>query len=81
MEIEVLGTGCAKCKSTCDLFQRTAQEAGKTVIIDKVEDMRQIVGFGVTTTPAVVVAGKAVHKGSAPSREQVLGLLSSEAAR
>jgi|GEM_PF-3196666 len=47
MEIKVLGPGCAKCKATADLIARVADETGKPVTIDKVEDMRQIVGFGV----------------------------------
>ena len=52
-----------------------AGETGKDVTIDKVEDMRQIVGFGVMTTPAVVVGDKVVHKGSVPSHDQVLSWL------
>ncbi|OJY30043.1 MAG: thioredoxin family protein [Rhodobacterales bacterium 65-51] len=75
MEIKVLGPGCAKCKATADLITRVAGETGKDVTIDKVEDMRQIVGFGVMTTPAVVVGDKVVHKGSVPSHDQVLSWL------
>ena len=72
MDIKVLGTGCAKCKATVEIIDRVARETGKEIALEKVEDMRQIVGFGVMTTPAVVVAGKVVHKGSVPSRDQVL---------
>ncbi|PYF08158.1 small redox-active disulfide protein 2 [Rhodobacter viridis] len=72
MEIKVLGTGCAKCKATADLIAEVAAEAGKKVEIVKVEEMRQIVGYGVMATPAVVVAEKVVHKGSVPSRAQIL---------
>lgn len=75
MEIKVLGPGCSKCKATADLITRVAGEAGKTVAIEKIEDMRQIVSFGVMTTPAVVVGGKVVHKGSVPSRDLVLSWL------
>lgn len=75
MEIKVLGPGCAKCKATADVITRVAGESGKTVQIEKIEDMRQIVSFGVMTTPAVVVGGKVVHKGSVPSRDQVLSWL------
>ena len=75
MEIKVLGTGCAKCKATADLITRVAAGAGKVVQIEKIEDMRQIVGFGVMSTPAVVVGGKVVHKGSVPSQDQVLSWL------
>ncbi|MDP3961265.1 MAG: thioredoxin family protein [Pseudorhodobacter sp.] len=75
MEIKVLGPGCAKCKATADLINRVAAETGKSVQIEKIEDMRQIVGFGVMTTPAVVVGGKVVHRGSVPTHDQVLSWL------
>jgi small redox-active disulfide protein 2 len=75
MDIKILGTGCAKCKATADMITRVAGEAGRTVSIEKIEDMRQIVSFGVMTTPAVVIGGKVVHKGSVPSHDQVLGWL------
>jgi len=75
MEIKVLGSGCAKCKATADLITRIAAETGTAVQIEKIEDMRQIVGYGVMSTPAVLVGGKVVHKGSVPSREQVLSWL------
>ncbi|ADE87338.1 thioredoxin family protein [Rhodobacter capsulatus] len=79
MEIKVLGTGCAKCKATADLIAQVAAEAGKPVEIVKIEEMRQIVGYGVMTTPAVVVGEKVVHKGAVPSRDQVLVWLQEEA--
>lgn len=75
MEIKVLGPGCAKCRATADMITSVAAETGKAVTIEKIEDMRQIVGFGVMTTPAVVVGGKVVHKGSVPSHDQVLSWL------
>ncbi|MFN4141232.1 thioredoxin family protein [Aestuariivirga sp.] len=75
MEIKVLGPGCAKCKATVDVIDRVAKETGKAVSIEKIEDMRNIVSFGVMTTPAVVIEGKVVHKGSVPSHDQVLAWL------
>lgn len=75
MDIKVLGPGCAKCKSTVELIDRVARETGKDVALEKIEDMRQIVGYGVMSTPGVVIAGKVVHVGSVPTREQVLSWL------
>lgn len=75
MEIKVLGPGCAKCKTTVDLIDRIAKETGKAVVLEKVEDMRQIVSYGVMSTPGVVVGGKVVHVGSVPSRDQILSWL------
>ncbi|MFN4125277.1 thioredoxin family protein [Pannonibacter indicus] len=71
MEIKVLGPGCAKCKATADLIARVSAETGTPVTVEKIEDMRQIVGYGVMTTPAVVIGEKVVHKGSVPSHDQV----------
>ncbi|MDP2739532.1 MAG: thioredoxin family protein [Pseudorhodobacter sp.] len=75
MEIKVLGPGCTKCKATADLINRVAAETGKSVSIEKIEDIRQIVGFGVMTTPAVVIGGKVVHRGSVPTHDQVVAWL------
>jgi small redox-active disulfide protein 2 len=75
MDIKVLGPGCAKCRATAEMIARVAGETGRAVNIEKIEDMRQIVGYGVMTTPAVVVGGKVVHKGSVPSRDQILAWL------
>lgn len=75
MDILVLGPGCAKCKTTAELVARVAAEHGRSVNVVKVEDMRQIVSYGVMSTPAVVVGGKVVHKGSVPTADQVLGWL------
>ena len=79
MQIKVLGACCSNCKTTADLITSVAADAGKLVEVIKVEDMRQIVGYGVMTTPAVVVGEKVVHKGSVPSRAQVLAWLQEEA--
>lgn len=72
MDIEVLGPGCPKCKTTADLITRVAEETGKAINLVKIEDMRQIVSYGVMTTPAVVIGGQVVHKGTVPSRDQVM---------
>lgn len=75
MEIKVLGPGCAKCKATVDLIGAVAKEAGAEVQLTKVEGMREIVSFGVMSTPGVVIGGKVVHVGSIPSRDQIKGWL------
>ena len=75
MEIQVLGPGCAKCKATVELINTVAKDTGREVAVEKVEDMRRIVGYGVMSTPGVVIAGKVVHAGTVPTREQVLGWL------
>ncbi len=75
MDIKVLGTGCAKCRATVDLIEKIAAETGAGIALEKVEEMRAIVGYGVMSTPAVVIDGKVVHKGSVPAPEMVRGWL------
>jgi small redox-active disulfide protein 2 len=70
-DIKVLGTGCAKCKSTVAIIEQVAGAKGIPVKLEKIEDMQQIVGYGVMSTPSVVIDGKVVHSGGIPSREKV----------
>ena len=69
--IKVLGTGCAKCKSTVGLINDVASQANTEIVLEKVEDLPQIMAYGVMSTPAVVVNDVVVHKGGIPSREQI----------
>ena len=71
MDIKVLGTGCANCKTTIALIEQIAQAKGVPVTLSKVEDLRDIVGYGVMSTPGVVVDGKVVHAGGTPSRDKI----------
>jgi small redox-active disulfide protein 2 len=57
MRIQVLGTGCAKCKTLAANAERALQELGHAGTVEKVEDVREIMRFGVMTTPALVVDG------------------------
>lgn len=75
--IKVLGTGCAKCKSTVQLIEETARDQGVAVAVEKIEDLAQIMAYGVMSTPAVVVDETVVHKGGLPTREQVSQWLAS----
>lgn len=70
-DIKVLGSGCSKCKITIKQIERVAQEKGIVIAIDKVQDRQAIVGYGVTSTPAVVIDGIVVHAGGVPSRDKI----------
>ncbi|HEB67376.1 MAG TPA: thioredoxin family protein [Gammaproteobacteria bacterium] len=67
--IKVLGTGCANCKATQKIIEETARALGVDVEIEKVEDIGEIMGYGVMSTPGVVVDGKVVHAGGVPDRK------------
>ena len=69
--IKVLGTGCANCKTTLKLIEDMAAAKGVAVRLEKVEEIRDIMGYGVMSTPGVVVDGKVVHAGGVPSREKI----------
>ena len=71
MDIKVLGTGCANCKTTIALIEQIAQAKGVPVTLGKVEELREIVGYGVMSTPGVVIDGKVVHAGGIPSRDKI----------
>jgi small redox-active disulfide protein 2 len=71
MDIKVLGTGCANCKNTIALIEQVARAKGVPVTLSKVEELRDIMGYGVMSTPGVVIDGKVVHAGGVPSRDKI----------
>ncbi|MBE0588202.1 MAG: thioredoxin family protein [Hydrogenophaga sp.] len=71
MDIKVLGTGCTNCKNTIALIDQVAKAKGVEVQLEKVEELRDIMGYGVMSTPGVVINGKVVHAGGVPSREKI----------
>ena len=71
MDIKVLGTGCANCRTTIALIDQVAKAKGVAIQLEKVEELRAIMGYGVMSTPGVVINGKVVHAGGVPSREKI----------
>ncbi|MDI6750364.1 MAG: thioredoxin family protein [Rhodocyclaceae bacterium] len=69
--IKVLGTGCANCKTTLKLIEEVAAAKGVAVQVEKVEELKDIMSYGVMSTPGVVIDGKVVHAGGIPSREKI----------
>jgi small redox-active disulfide protein 2 len=76
MEIKVLGTGCAKCKALEKLTREVVDEMKIDATVTKVEDITEIMKFGVMVTPALVVDGKVVLKGRLPAASEIKQLLS-----
>jgi small redox-active disulfide protein 2 len=70
-DIKVLGSGCANCNTTLKLIEEVAQVRGVEVKLEKVEDMAAILGYGVMSTPGVVIDGKVVHAGGVPDRKKI----------
>jgi small redox-active disulfide protein 2 len=69
--IKVLGSGCANCKTTLKLIEEVAQARGVAVNLETVDDMAAILGYGVMSTPGVVIDGKVVHAGGVPDRKKI----------
>jgi small redox-active disulfide protein 2 len=78
MEILVLGTGCAKCKSLEKAVHEVVVQNGINATITKVEDIMEIMKFNIMTTPALVVDGKVVVKGRVPSNNEIKELLTTK---
>jgi len=70
-EVIVLGSGCAKCQKTAALIETVARERGVEATVLKETDPAVIMGYGVMSTPGVVVNGEVRHTGSMPIRAQI----------
>lgn len=70
-DVKILGTGCANCKNTLALVEAVARERNVQIALEKVEDLPAIMGYGVMSTPGVVIDGVVVHAGGVPARSKV----------
>ncbi|MEZ4412778.1 MAG: thioredoxin family protein [Gemmatimonadales bacterium] len=73
IDIKVLGSGCSNCKSTAGLIETVARAKGVEFTLTKVEDMKDIMSYGIMSTPGVVLDGQVVHAGGVPTRSKVEG--------
>lgn len=75
MEVKVLGTGCAKCKTLERITREAVQELNLDVSIEKVEDIQKIMEYGIMFTPALVIDGKVVLSGKVPNLREMKDIL------
>jgi len=68
---KVLGSGCKNCVNTARLIEDKAHALGVEATVEKVTDMAAILGYGVMSTPGVVLDGKVVHAGGVPAADKV----------
>ncbi|HET9571287.1 MAG TPA: thioredoxin family protein [Bacteroidales bacterium] len=71
MEIKILGTGCPRCKTLEKMTREVVDQNGISANIEKVEDIIQIMQYGVMSTPALMVDGVVVIKGRVPSSDEI----------
>lgn len=69
--VKILGPGCKRCVATADMVEAEAAKLGVQVSIEKITDYAAIAGYGVVSTPDVVIDGKVVHAGGLPKPEDV----------
>ncbi|GAG79154.1 unnamed protein product [marine sediment metagenome] len=75
MEIKILGTGCPKCKALEKATINALAELDIAANVSKVEDIMQIMNYGVISTPALVINEKVVIKGRIPSENEIKEIL------
>ena len=76
-DVKVLGSGCTNCKTTQKLIEDVTEENGIPITLEKVEDMAQIMSYGVMSTPGVIIDGKVAHAGGVPDKTTILSWFSS----
>lgn len=76
MEVAILGPGCARCKATEKAVREALREMGKEATVVKVEDIKEMIRYGISMTPAVAIDGAIKLAGKVPSVEEMKSLLS-----
>ena len=71
MKIEILGTGCPKCKMLESNVKRAVEESGIKAEINKVTDIAKIIEYGVMSTPALVIDGEVKCYGRLPDVNEI----------
>lgn len=71
MKIEILGTGCPKCKKLNELVEEAINDLGVSAEIIKVTDINKMIDYGVMVTPALVIDGEVKVAGKVPNKQEV----------
>lgn len=77
MEIKILGSGCAKCKSLYEITKQAVEALGIEASLVKEEDMMKIISYNVMRTPAIVIDEKVVSQGKEHTVESAKKLIQS----
>jgi len=75
MLIQVLGTGCAKCRTLYETVTKAVQESGVEAQVEKVEDIEKIMAFEILMPPGLVINGQVKAAGRVPSVEEIKRLI------
>ena len=74
MKIEILGTGCSKCKALEENAKKAVAEAGVFAQVEKVEDIEKIMAYGVMSTPGLVINSEVKSTGKLLNSEEIKAL-------
>lgn len=80
MKLEILGTGCPKCKKLYAEAEKAIQDTGAAARLEKVEKIEEIMKYGIMMTPALVIDGEVKAAGRIPSSKEIAGWLTGKAA-
>ncbi len=75
MKLEILGTGCSKCKKLYDLVSEAVRESGISADVIKVENLNDIMNYNVISLPALAIDGKVALAGRVPSKDEIRKLI------
>lgn len=75
-DVKVLGPGCKRCVTTAEMVEAEAAKLGVSIQVEKVTDYAAIAGYGIASTPSIVIDGKVVHAGGVPKTENIARWLS-----
>ncbi len=73
--IKVLGTGCASCKQLESMVRKAVEASGTEAVIEKVEDIQEIMSYNILSTPALVIDEEVKCSGRIPSQEEIQSLI------
>jgi small redox-active disulfide protein 2 len=71
MLIQVLGTGCSRCKTLYESAKKAVQETGVDALVEKVEDIQTIMAFEILMPPGLVINGEVTAAGRVPNVEEI----------
>lgn len=72
MKVQVLGTGCAKCKLLLSHVNEAAREIGFPIEVEYITNINKIINYGIMTTPGLAIDGKVVSSGRVLSKEEIV---------
>ena len=75
MTIQILGTGCTKCKTLAANAAQAVQELGIEVVIEKVTEIQDIIKFQILMTPGLVIDGQVKAAGRVPNVDEIKQML------